>query len=239
MDDNILYVGMRIEMVKQKNRVEDDSEQKVSYVSQIMDMDSELLTCAMPIYEGHIVPLEKGSEYEVLFYSKTKTYSGICRIVSRGKEGNIFICQLKLLTNLSKFQRREFFRLPCTMDVQLKYMTDIDILSYIEKNIMPDKSGSSSENGVTVDISGGGIRVLSNRRYEKGDFVALDFALRRTSGVNRIRIPGQIVQSSKSDNNKWKYDQRIQFKAISNDIQEEIVKYIFEEQRRRRKKECE
>lgn len=239
MDDNILYVGMRIEMVKPKNRVEDDSKQRVTYVSQIMDMDPELLTCAMPIYEGHIVPLETGSEYEVLFYSKTKTYSGICRIVSRGKEGNIFICKLKLLSNLSKFQRREFFRLSCTMDVQLTSMSEIDILSYIDKKRLPDKSGGSSEKGITVDISGGGLRVLSNREYEKGAFVALDFILRRTSGVSRINIPGQIVQSAKSDNNKWKYDQRIQFKAISSDIQEEIVKYIFEEQRRRRKKERE
>ena len=48
---------------------------------------------------------------------------------------------------------------------------------------------------------------------------------------------GRVVMSIKSEANNGKYDNRIQFKVISKDKREEIVKFILDEQRRLRQKE--
>ena len=53
--DRILSVGNKIELSKIKKNKDDDA---VTYVSQILDMKDEKIVAAMPISEGHIVPIE-------------------------------------------------------------------------------------------------------------------------------------------------------------------------------------
>lgn len=55
--DRILSVGNKIELSKIKKNKDDDA---VTYVSQILDMKDEKIVAAMPISEGHIVPIEPG-----------------------------------------------------------------------------------------------------------------------------------------------------------------------------------
>jgi c-di-GMP-binding flagellar brake protein YcgR len=52
-----------------------------------------------------------------------------------------------------------------------------------------------------------------------------------------MQLLGQVIQSFKSETNELRYDQRVQFREISRDVQDEIIKYIFEEQRKLRRKE--
>ena len=237
MDENILSIGIKIELVKPKSRIEDDSNKNVTYVSQIIDMEGDLITCAMPIYEGHLIPLETGTEFESYFYTKKGIFKGRCKVTSRGKEGNIYICQLLLMTELKKFQRRQFFRLPCTLDVQITPLREIEMLAYIKNHAMPETLTNPTENGIVVDLSGGGMRIISNEKYEKGVFIALDFILNVQGVPLKMQLLGQVIQSFKSETNELRYDQRVQFREISRDVQDEIIKYIFEEQRKLRRKE--
>ena len=52
-----LKLGSRVEMVF-KNRLKGD-DSTTEYVSQILDFSDDGIICAMPIYEGHIVPLQE------------------------------------------------------------------------------------------------------------------------------------------------------------------------------------
>ncbi|MDO5403482.1 MAG: flagellar brake protein [Eubacteriales bacterium] len=236
MDENLFYIGMKIDITKPEKR-EEDLRPNITYVSQIMDMTDDLLTCAMPIHEGHIVPLENGAEYDVFFYAQKNIYKGICRVESRGKEGNIYTCQLRPLTKLVKFQRRQFYRLPCTIDVLLTPMVELEMLAYLKDKKVPDKLINRADKVMAVDISGGGIRIISNQKYAKGAFAALEFVLYIQNQAVNVRIMGQIIQIIKSGNDNQLYDYRIQFREILRDVQDNIVKYIFEEQRKMRRKE--
>lgn len=238
MEENLLSVGIKIEMTKPVNRVTDSSNQRnTTYVSQIMDMQDGMLTCAMPIYEGHLIPLETGSQYDVFFYSKKGIYKAGCKVISRGKEGNIYVCQIKLITSLEKFQRRQFFRLPCTLDIKLTPMKDTEVLYYLKNKKMPIELSGTSSKDMAVDISGGGLRVISGVQYNKGTYLALAFALNLSGKMLDYCVLGQVIQAIKSETNHQLYDHRVQFKEISKEIQEDIVKFIFEEQRRIRKRE--
>lgn len=64
--DRILSVGNKIELSKIKKNKDDDA---VTYVSQILDMKDEKIVAAMPISEGHIVPIEPGSRMHAYFYT--------------------------------------------------------------------------------------------------------------------------------------------------------------------------
>ena len=86
--DRILSVGNKIELSKIKKNKDDDA---VTYVSQILDMKDEKIVAAMPISEGHIVPIEPGSRMHAYFYTVKGIFSCEILVTERGKEGNIYI----------------------------------------------------------------------------------------------------------------------------------------------------
>ena len=53
-----LVIGSRMELVPKKSLR--NKEERIVYASQILDFNDDSIVCAMPIYEGRIVPLEAG-----------------------------------------------------------------------------------------------------------------------------------------------------------------------------------
>ena len=56
-------------------------------------------------------------------------------------------------------------------------------------------------------------------------------------GSRDIEVVGRVILSLESPNRKDCYDNRIQFKGISRELRETVVKYIFEQQRIIQRKE--
>lgn len=69
-----LKLGNRVEMVFKSRSGDDDT---VEYASQILDFTDEGIMCAMPIYEGHIVPLERVKDLRDIFIRIIR-YTGQC-----------------------------------------------------------------------------------------------------------------------------------------------------------------
>ena len=88
-----------------------------------------------------------------------------------------------------------------------------------------------------VDISGGGIRVFSKRQLEKNEMVYVKFTLNFNSGDKEADVLAKVVDSQKNSKDETMFDSRLQFINISEADREEIVKYVFEQQRNMLKKE--
>ena len=204
--DRILSVGNKIELSKIKKNKDDDA---VTYVSQILDMKDEKIVAAMPISEGHIVPIEPGSRMHAYFYTVKGIFSCEILVTERGKEGNIYIMEVECTTELKKFQRRQFYRLPCTIEGYFRKLTDTELLRFQHDNIVPED---------TQDV-------------DKG------FPVEMNIGNRDIEVVGRVILSLESPNRKDCYDNRIQFKGISHELRETVVKYIFEQQRIIQRKE--
>lgn len=64
MTQELLLVGTKIELKRTSKIKKVDGEASVTYVSQILDNDKDgNIIAAMPISEGHIVPIEVGSVF--------------------------------------------------------------------------------------------------------------------------------------------------------------------------------
>ena len=161
--DRILSVGNKIELSKIKKNKDDDA---VTYVSQILDMKDEKIVAAMPISEGHIVPIEPGSRMHAYFYTVKGIFSCEILVTERGKEGNIYIMEVECTTELKKFQRRQFYRLPCTIEGYFRKLTDTELLRFQHDNIVPEDT-QDVDKGIIVDISGGGLRIMTEKPLER------------------------------------------------------------------------
>ena len=87
-----------------------------------------------------------------------------------------------------------------------------------------------------VDISGGGIRFTMNSPLEKDSFVVVYFTLSMGGRTKEYEVVSKILACKEMENKRGYYEHRIQFINMSNDDREEIIKYIFEEERRLRRR---
>lgn len=156
-----LVVGGKVELFKKSRRIKENGETKEMLVSQIMDINDETIICTMPSRQGKMIVLEVGTLIEAFFYTGNYIYKSDCTVKSRGKEGNIFTVELRPETALVKFQRREFYRLKCTIDADIIPLTDEERKIFDVTGKLPDNFVMPEDKGIIVDISR--LEVTSNR----------------------------------------------------------------------------
>ena len=208
-------------------------EGRKNYRSQVYDIVSEdQIKIAMPMEAGKVILLPVDGEYNVCFYTQTGLYQCLGRIIDRYKSDNIFVLVMELTTDLRKYQRREYYRLNCVLEMKSREVTENDVnvserVSFLDTDI-------TFNNGVMVDISGGGARFISRARYPKGANILFVFSLYVSGSLNEYKLIGKVLRSEKIENREDEYEHRIQFVNIMNDDRESIIRYIFEEERKNR-----
>lgn len=233
MADKLISVGDKIEINIIKDRNVSNDEEKVTYVSQILDFDGEQISAALPMREGHLVTLEVNSNLECYFYTASGIYKAHAHITSRYKKEKLYMMNLELKDELKKFQRRQFFRLPCNIITTLRTLSVSEVLDYSMKHEVKDNTDAQVVQGVIVDISGGGTRVFSKSRYKSGDYVYMNFPLEMNMGIKNVSVLAKVISSSELAGRRDYCDNRLQFKEIPGSLRDSIVKYIFEQQRKK------
>ena len=121
--DNIT-IGDRIELTQTKstlNRKLSDNK----YASQLLDYDGiRTLKISVPLCEGRVVPLDVGDEYQLCFFTSKGMYRCRAKVIRRYMEMKIHILEMRMITGLTKFQRRQFFRLDCFLDFQYRIISE-------------------------------------------------------------------------------------------------------------------
>ena len=94
-----------------------DVERRV-YTSQVYEVLSEdRLEITMPMEKTKLILLPVDSEYDVYFYTEAGLLQCFARIIDRYKSNNVYILVLELISNLRKYQRREFYRFACALEM--------------------------------------------------------------------------------------------------------------------------
>lgn len=207
------------------------------YQSQIFDILSEdKLEIIMPMEKSKLVLLPIDSEYELFFYTKVGLYQCYARITDRYKSNNIYLIVMELVSNLSKYQRREFYRLNCAMDLHIRLMTEEELQG--KQNNEPHCDAAiPMEEAIAVDISGGGVRCVGRIRYEEGSYVYVRFCLNLQGKYKVYTLAGIVLQVHDIESRPGEYEYRVKFDNLTTKEQEEIIRYIFDEERKYRKRE--
>ena len=242
MLSKILSIGNKIELVnavQTLSGIEEIEQSKKIYYSQIYDfVDETRIKIGMPIHGGKVIPLNVNSRYDACFYTDNGLYQCRIIIVDRYKEGNIFVLVAELITELQKYQRRQYFRLGCTMKIKYRIIDSVELEEY--KQISDKKEFANRKpliEGIALDISGGGIRIISKHKHEKDSemFILLEITY---NGKEKIYgILGKIVSMEKLQNRELTYEYRIEYRNIEGIVREELIKFIFEEERKQRQRE--
>ncbi|MBE5950154.1 MAG: flagellar brake protein [Lachnospiraceae bacterium] len=252
MANEIIQTGNRIEMrAVQKWNV--DSNQPIKpYVSQFVEwVDYNVALILVPIYQGNLLPLRTDEAYDLCFYTKSGLFQ--CRaVVVRGlrKDNNIAMAEMKLVSPLEKFQRRQFYRMNCIAPMKFAAVTaeQLDLFVNYKYCINREKKEELEDHitaqeiefheGVVLDISGGGMRFNSELRNVPESVLVIKPEMPGDHDKKVSLLFGRVISSKRIANRDTElYDNRIEFVKIRPVEQEAIITYIFKEERERRKRE--
>ncbi|MUV39761.1 uncharacterized protein JNUCC1_03645 [Lentibacillus sp. JNUCC-1] len=216
----MLPVGTPLSLVV----LDGDEYAEETYRANVIDVRDQFIYIDYPIGEqtnkSAFLPID--AHVRISYVGKDKAvYTFATHIVSRVK---LTIPALKLFqpdqTTIKKIQRRQYVRIDTAIDIAVER---------IEK-------GQESFTTVTLDISGGGLSVITqNQTLIEGENVAVTMVLPFLSGeiiyshakarVVRIRMVNKIKSAS------------LGFTEISDKDRQTIIRYCFEKQRETRRKE--
>lgn len=239
MLSQFVSVGNKIEL-QSVDRVEDtgDGNEKKVYISKVYDILSEdTMEILMPMEQTKLILLPVDSVYDLIIYQESGLYQCLARVIDRYKSNNVFILVVELVSNLRKYQRREYYRFSCALEMCARNLQEEE-LEAVEQNLPYTLTpGLPLKQSIIVDISGGGLRFLSSQRYEPGSMLYITYNLQKGIEKKKYEIIGKVLSVKELENRKGTFEHRVQYYDMNSKIREEIIKYIFEEERKNRRKE--
>lgn len=197
-------------------------------------LDDGRLEILMPMEQTKLVLLPVGGEYDVCFFTHNGLYRANVVIVDRLKANGLYILVAELTSNLRKFQRREYYRFNCVVETKVRELTAQETDAF-RKGITCVVTDEDMKQGIIVDISGGGARFVAPQKFEEGSWIIMDFTLRIIGQERPFLLAAKVIYSNEIENREDEYENRVKFEYISSMTREEIIKYIFDEERKNRK----
>lgn len=211
-------VGDKVELTKKTNDM--DLMDENMYYSKIMEIQDDHLIIQAPIEAGRVIPLVIDQTYYTLVYSEKGLFRGDGQVVGREKKDRLYLIMIRLLTPMKKYQRRQFYRMYCSLG--FKYQ---------------DEQEDLWQPGLILDISGGGIRFTSEEELDPSSPVHCRLNLAVNDQIEQLTLTGNLLQSTAIEPEQTVYQNRVKFDDIREEDREVIIKFIFEEERKRRKRE--
>lgn len=213
---NLPVVGDKIEIETPKNMTEVN---KKILISQILDIANEnIFFISTPIIHNVYHPIPLGEVINITYSIKNSgVYIFKAKVIERKNRDNVSYMKIEKIGDVNKTQRRNFFRLEVFLNV---------LIDFTDSN-----GNTKSIQAVSKDLSGGGIRVISKKHIFTNSVVKVMIDTK----PKPIIVEGKVIRCFSFINND--YDVGITFDEIDETSRNNIVSFVFEHQRKMRKKD--
>ncbi len=198
-----------------------DETQKIYHSSVHAILSEDTMEIMMPTENTKLLLLQIGGEFEMFIFGATGIYQCFVRIIERYKSNNVYILGVELISDLRKHQRREFFRFSCALEMHARNIEEED---------------GQEERSVIIDISGGGFRFMSERKYEPESLISCTCHLSEEGKRRQYEITCKVLAVKEWEKRPGVYEHRVQYHNLDEHVREQIIRYIFAEERKERKK---
>ncbi len=244
MISSIILPGMEADLCMAQN-MEEERKTGVRahiYKSRVTDIfENNELELSMPTEDGKLVMLPIGMRFEFVFYGTESLYRGLGIIHERYKANNRYMLRASLKSPLHRFQRHEYCCVPCAARLEYYTITREQALesetSQYQELMENLKKGALRKDAFAVDISGYGVQFVTEEADQEGSYIMMQFELCEGEYVKIYLLPAYILTSAVSEDDGKHFVSRAEFIIKDRNMREEIIRYIFDEERKNRNKE--
>ena len=228
-----LVPGRQIDLqAVERSSVKRKRGEKKVHQSQVLDVLSEdRFEISMPMEEGKLILLPVDGEYNLYIHGEGVLYQCYARVVDRYKNHNRYVLVMDLLSNLRKYQRREYYRFSCALEMDSRQLEEEEtsLMDKEEESMTPELPLKRS---VIVDISGGGLRFVANYSYEVDSLILCKYRLMVEGEIKEFNLVGKVLNVKEVENSEGLFEHRVQYVNMTAGDREKIIKYIFDEERK-------
>ena len=216
--DKVIKIGSRLEFYPE------EAPEGVS--SRVEEIKNGKILAAMPMNDKGVPIIPRPGEAMMgktpgdgCFYKFSTHY------LDKAREGNIPVWIVTMPAEVQKIQNREFVRVSADYTVILRPLNEY---------------GAMGDMIITriTDISGGGIRFNSETELKSGDHILAVAHLANERMNQEFHIVGSVISCEKKEQaTEKKYVSRVKFMIKDDRVREDIIRYIFEEERLTRQKD--
>lgn len=223
MTSREIQIGTRLELelLNRNNEKVGDT-----YVSQLLErQENNCLIISAPIFEARLIFISLQTQLRLTFiHHKYGLLGFTALVIGREFRGNIAVLIVQPVNEPVKIQRRTHFRLDCMADVLVR----------------PNETNSKADHkpaikAFTKNISGSGLCIVTSVNIPKNSEVDIELSL-----ADNILIIAKciVIRNTQFEVKKSKsYEIALHFTDISQKDQDNLIRYIFEQQRMQLKKE--
>lgn len=213
---------MNSKFLKPKQRIElqIDTEKGILNLSTHVEHITEAgeFIVAAPFFKGQLYPFLKREHVELVSIVEGAGVISCDVIVERRlRNGDIVLLLLERISDIRRTQRRRHYRLPTLLDAE------------IVPNQRPEKH---MIHAVSRDLSAGGMRLITPEMFFNKEHVRLKVALNGQT----LTLHSSVLESISLSTDSLRFDTRLEFGDLEINQERVIVAYIFDEQRKRRRK---
>ncbi len=247
---HLIETGTKLELMKIRHS---ELKPNTSLISRFLYQKSvDEAVIEMPARAGVLIPLEPGEAFQVCFYTSKGLYQCQSQVISRHYEDSLPVAVIKLRSEFEKLQRRQYYRMECILQLEFAAVPEETMQKMLLQNatlgnqivkkdgadVVEQKEQIRFYPGVTLDISGGGVRFNSEHEAQSGDIIAMRIAFLSQEAHKLKILFAKVLTVFPVPNRTGVYEHRVEFVSISNAERESIIRYIFLEERKRRKREA-
>lgn len=177
-----------------------------------------------PIKEGNIYPVQIGWSTTIYFLQDGKFNYFYAQVIDRKINDNLAFLVIKPISKIESIQRRQFFRLDCNLPIKYRV---------VDSNFEINEVEPQFSETYTRDLGGGGVCIKLRHEIEINTLLECELFINEKT---KILFTGLVVHSLKNDDKIYKHEIGVLFKNINNRDRDKIVKFVFSEQRKLRKK---
>lgn len=231
IEKKILLPGAKIELRPDAEMEghEKEESQLLSkfYSSKISDIKEDgVIEAYMPIEQRRLIMFSVDSVCTLYCYAPSGIYQGKVVIVNRYKNGEVYFLLMKLVSELKKNQRREYFRYEIDLPMRDRKMEGKEVGWLTKRSVINVDDFVEMDNSRIIDISGGGLRFGAGHLYNEGDFIYCKFEFGKQFSAC-AKILDREVGPGESEN----YIYRAEFMCMDSRDREDIIGKIFQAQR--------
>ncbi|MEW5785284.1 MAG: PilZ domain-containing protein [Bacillota bacterium] len=240
-DRELLTAGSRLQLL---NEIE-----QAYYAAQVKQVDEETFTIGEAYNGDKSLAPEKGSVFQITLYGQDAVYYFSARVMATYREEDDDCYVFSYPVQMHRHQRRSHARVPYHLHVNFwpldkaRQMLSQIIVSGDDipledsrwgKGLIDDlHSRMPSIQGITLDLSGGGLRMVTLEPVRRQERLLIQICLDER-GRQFFLLEGRITRTNLLAIGNWKrYRVGVAFINISRGMQERIIRHIFRIMRKR------
>lgn len=185
-----------------------------NYKSNIQNVTDKYISISIPTKDGQYIPLKKDDRIMAIYYNGANVYQFSSVVIDRAVDG-IPIINVEIPSKLQKVQRRNHFRIPLIVDVACAIVGKDKSITEIGNNQI------DFFNAFTLDVSGGGLKLVTKQKVHRGDKLLITITLKDQS----FSMNGEIARVEKNKDNTYLCG--VNFVNNETKTTEKLVKIIF------------